>query len=178
MASSVLGKRLREETTQSAGNASIVIHSSFFNFLLTRGNQRRLQSICASRDGHEAQLSTMRTRIPSSQGASAMPHMTSRSWKWMSLRTRSKHPADHPNMHRCPPSTPRLGDVFLYLLRRSTHISELQKIFPVSTSRAEQRADVNPRQRKTRSQRRLRHHRLLDIEMHSPRKSRSHLDIV
>ena len=177
MASSVLGKRLREETTHSAGNDSKVIHS-FFNFLLTRGTQRRLRSMRASKDGHEAQLSTMRTRIPSSQGASAMPRMTSRSWKWMSLRTQSKHPANHPNMHRCPPSTPRLGDVFLYLLRRLTYISELQKIFPVSTSRVEQRADVNPRQRKTRSQRRLRHHRLLDIEMHSPRKSRSHLDIV
>lgn len=132
----------------------------------------------ASRGGHEAQLSTMRTRIHSSQGASAMPRMASRSWKWMSLRIQSKHPTNHPNMHRCQSSTPRLEDVFLYLLQRLTHISRLQKISPVSSSRVEQCASANPQQRKTRSQRKSQHRRRLDIEMRCPRKSQSHQDIV
>ena len=43
-----------------------------------------------------------------------MPRMTSRFWKWMSLPIQSKHPANHPNMHRRRSSIPRLEDVSLY----------------------------------------------------------------
>lgn len=66
-----------------------------------------------------------------------MPRMTSRFWKWMSLPIPSKHPANHPNMHRRRSSTPRLEDVLLYLLRRLTHNSELPKTFLVRSSRIE-----------------------------------------
>lgn len=132
----------------------------------------------ASRGGHEAQLSTMRTRILSSQGASAMPRMTSRYSKWMSLRIQSKHPAKYHDMHRCRPSTPHLEGVSLYLLQKSTLNLKLQKISPVSTSRVEQRAIADQLQTRTRSQHRSQHHRLLDIAMRCPKRSQSHRDIV
>ncbi len=52
-------------------------------------------------------------------------------WRLMSWRIQSKHPASHPDMRQCRPSTPRLEDELLYLLRKSIHISKLPRIFQV-----------------------------------------------